>query len=387
MKRLLSALLMGVAISAQAAFTPTEDGLYARFTTSMGEFTAQLEMEAVPLTVANFIGLAEGSKTWMDLEAEVLVRAPFYEGITFHRVIDGFMIQAGSRNGLGTDGPGYRFADDMRPDLTHVAEGILSMANSGPNTNGSQFFITLGATPWLDGNHSVFGRIVDGMATVQAIGDVPTNSANAPLDPVLIQSIDILRVGAQAEAFSSNNWTKAGVVAGKPSFAVSGGQVYVREKLEDDRTTSLYQSSDLVTWTSLPWPPEANDLDPHFLSYPVTDSSAPFFRSITFINAETENRSGDNLRISLEGIEPIELFLLSPDEGGTYTFDTRTDEPILGYRWYPLGENRYQLHISMNGLFDMQMYFTITHNEGGTAFVRVLNPDNPFNLEGTFSFF
>lgn len=124
-----------------------EDGLFAIFQTNRGSFTAQLDYEKAPSTVANFIGLVEGTRGWLDAQTGALRREPFYNGITFHRVISGFMIQGGSPNGQGTDGPGYSFGDEFHPALRHDAAGILSMANSGANTNGSQFFITLAPTP------------------------------------------------------------------------------------------------------------------------------------------------------------------------------------------------------------------------------------------------
>ena len=137
--------------------------LYARFVTSEGPFTVRLFDQEVPNTVANFVGLAEGTKEWTDPRTNEKVTQPYYDGIIFHRIIDGFMIQGGDPLGQGIGGPGYKFADEFHPSLRHSKAGILSMANSGPNTNGGQFFITLGPTPHLDNRHSVFGEVVEGM--------------------------------------------------------------------------------------------------------------------------------------------------------------------------------------------------------------------------------
>lgn len=153
------------------------------------------------MTVANFVGLAEGTKTWMDDETGAVHQAPFYDGIIFHRVISDFMIQAGSRNQIGTDGPGYRFPDEISNGLLHDSAGILSMANSGLDSNGSQFFITVKGTPWLDGIHTVFGRVISGQDVVQAISSVATDDNNRPMEDVAIQTIDILRIGTDAAAF------------------------------------------------------------------------------------------------------------------------------------------------------------------------------------------
>ncbi len=166
--------------------------LYAHFTTSDGNFTVRLFDAETPNTVANFTGLAEGSKEWTDPRTGRKAKQPYYNGTVFHRVIDGFMIQGGDPLGQGTGGPGYKFADEFHPRLRHSKAGILSMANSGPNTNGGQFFITLAATPWLDDKHSVFGEVVEGMDVVKKIGSTPTGKpGDRPLKPITIQSVTI----------------------------------------------------------------------------------------------------------------------------------------------------------------------------------------------------
>ncbi|MEA2084014.1 MAG: peptidylprolyl isomerase [Thermodesulfobacteriota bacterium] len=165
-----------------------EDGLYAKFMTDKGDIVCRLEYEKTPLTVVNFIGLAEGSK---DSNKEKGVR--FYDGLIFHRVIPDFMIQGGCPSGTGTGGPGYRFSDEIDSSLKHDGPGILSMANAGPGTNGSQFFITHMATPWLDGKHTVFGRVISGQNVVDTIrkGDKLTK-------------VEIIRVGDKVESFKAD---------------------------------------------------------------------------------------------------------------------------------------------------------------------------------------
>ncbi len=168
--------------------------LYAHFKTSEGNFTARLFDAETPNTVANFVGLAEGTKEWSDPRTGRTVKQPYYNGTIFHRVIDGFMIQGGDPLGQGTGGPGYTFADEFHPTLRHSKAGILSMANRGPNTNGGQFFITLAETPWLDNKHSVFGEITDGMDVVRKIGRTPTSKpADRPVTPITLESITIER--------------------------------------------------------------------------------------------------------------------------------------------------------------------------------------------------
>ncbi|MGH7360882.1 MAG: peptidylprolyl isomerase [Candidatus Methylomirabilales bacterium] len=163
----------------------------------MGTIVIRLHEDKAPNAVENFVGLATGAKEWTDPKTGGKVTRPLYNGTIFHRVIPNFMMQGGDPLGTGAGGPGYRFADEFHPDLKHSKAGILSMANAGPNTNGSQFFITHRATPWLDGRHSVFGEVVEGMPVVEAIGTVPRDGGDRPLKPVLLQEVLIGR-GAPA---------------------------------------------------------------------------------------------------------------------------------------------------------------------------------------------
>jgi cyclophilin family peptidyl-prolyl cis-trans isomerase len=151
---------------------------HAKIETSLGDFKIELYETEVPNTVGNFVKLAEKN---------------FYDGIIFHRVIDGFMIQGGDPTGTGRGGPGYQFADEIHPKLKHSSEGMLSMANAGPNTNGSQFFITLTPTPHLDGRHTVFGKVVEGMDVVKKIGKTPTERGDRPVTDVVMKSVKIER--------------------------------------------------------------------------------------------------------------------------------------------------------------------------------------------------
>ncbi len=170
-------------------------GLYAKFETTLGNFTIELFEDKAPKTVGVFTGLASGTLEWTHPGTGEKHTKPYYDGIIFHRVIDGFMIQGGDPLGKGYGGPGFQFADEFHPDLRHDKAGILSMANAGPNTNGSQFFITLGPTPHLDKRHSVFGQVVDGLDVVKIIGRTPTDGQDRPKTPVVIQKLTIERVG------------------------------------------------------------------------------------------------------------------------------------------------------------------------------------------------
>ena len=196
--RIACSALAAIAIASHAADSQTNalaDGLYAEMNTSKGKILLQLEFEKTPLTVANFVGLAEGTKHYSKSPGETAKEQgkPFFDGLNFHRVIGNFMIQGGCPHGTGTGSPGYRFRDEIHPTLKHDKAGILSMANAGPETNGSQFFITHNATPHLDGKHTVFGHVVEGQDVVNKIerGDK-------------ITSVKIVRVGEKAKAFKGD---------------------------------------------------------------------------------------------------------------------------------------------------------------------------------------
>ncbi len=164
------------------------DRINAVFQTTMGEFEVELFAKECPETVWNFVNLAEGRQETPAKDG------PYYDGITFHRVIDGFMIQAGCPQGTGRGGPGYKFVDEFTPTLRHSGPGILSMANtSQPGTNGSQFFITLVPTPFLDGKHTVFGKVISGMEVVSKIGKTPTGAQDKPINEVKIEKVTIKR--------------------------------------------------------------------------------------------------------------------------------------------------------------------------------------------------
>jgi peptidyl-prolyl cis-trans isomerase A (cyclophilin A) len=167
----------------------------ATLNTNKGPITIELYDNHAPKTVANFVGLAEGTKAYTDPNTGQPGSGPYYDGVVFHRVIDGFMIQGGDPTGTGTGGPGYKFADEFHPDLHFGQPYLLAMANAGPGTNGSQFFITVGPTPHLNGRHTIFGIVADeeSKAVVNAIAKAPTDARDRPLDEVVIDSVDIAK--------------------------------------------------------------------------------------------------------------------------------------------------------------------------------------------------
>jgi peptidyl-prolyl cis-trans isomerase A (cyclophilin A) len=174
-------------------------GTYAVIETSLGPIVCQLFNKETPKTVENFTGLAEGTKEFQDIKTGKPTKRPFYDGLIFHRVIPQFMIQGGCPLGTGTAGPGYQFEDEIVPSLTFDRPGRLAMANSGPNTNGSQFFITQVPTPWLNGHHTIFGQVVEGQNVVDKIVGVERGPGDKPVTDVVIKKISITRV-AQSPA-------------------------------------------------------------------------------------------------------------------------------------------------------------------------------------------
>ncbi len=173
---------------------PGTGDLYARFVTTMGNIVIRLAEHQAPNTVKNFVGLAMGTQPWKDPKTgEEKNGVPYYDGLIFHRVIPDFMIQGGCPIGQGTGNPGYKFQDEFHPELRHSGPGILSMANSGPASNGSQFFITERATPHLDNKHSVFGQVVAGLDLIGKIARVPKAGGDRPATPVVMQKVEIFR--------------------------------------------------------------------------------------------------------------------------------------------------------------------------------------------------
>ena len=266
----LSVFLFGMGITAQAQLT--NDGIYAIFDTTLGSFTSEIYYAEAPMAAANFIGLAEGSLDWIDAPSGRLNQGPFYDGIIFHRVIDGFVIQGGSPNGQGTDGPGYVFKDEFNPALLHTNAGIFSMANSGDDSNGSQFFITLAPTPHLDNIHMVFGEVIDGLSVVQAIGDVDTDCivlgtngcstaqecffcptctecSNRPVTDVVMNSVQILRIGTAAQAFdpSTNNIPICQALEAAAGHSASNS--FLQFQASSNQNLYISESTNLVDWT------------------------------------------------------------------------------------------------------------------------------------------
>lgn len=192
---ILSFIVIGLALIPEGAAEEKKlpPGLYAVMETSQGNITLELFEKDAPKTVANFVGLAEGTKEWTDPKTRQKVKRPLYDGVVFHRVIPGFMIQGGDPLGNGTGGPGYQFEDEFSANLKFDRPGRLAMANAGRNTNGSQFFITEGATDWLNNRHTIFGQIIEGQEVVKKIVALPRDERDRPKTEVVINKVKIIR--------------------------------------------------------------------------------------------------------------------------------------------------------------------------------------------------
>lgn len=236
-------LTFAALLAGAARAVPAADGLYATFDTTQGVYTLELFFEEVPVTVANFVGLAEGSRAWVDFETGEVSNEPFYDGLKIPRAEPGFVIQMGSPDNSLSGGPGYQFGDEFHPALAHFGVGVASMANSGADTNGSQLFITLASTRFLDDKHSVFGVVVEGLNVVQAIGALPGGT-------VTINKVTITRVGTAAEAFDPAGWGLPVVAASPVDLDVSGAPAAYLLKYTPKPFTEFYafQSGNLSDW-------------------------------------------------------------------------------------------------------------------------------------------
>ena len=227
-----------------------QDGLFANIVTSSGTLRAELYPDEAPLAVSNFVGLVEGSQTAINPATGQLIKNDFYDGTVFHRVIPNSLIQAGSPTGKASDGPGYSFQDEFHPSRTFDSPFVLAMANSGPNSNGSQFFITVASAPEFNNVHTVFGGLVEGNAIATSISGVSTDQLERPLTPITIESITIDRVGEAANAFQPDLGGLPVASQITPKIAKKGGSFQLDLDFEERTDYRLYISRDLQQWTS-----------------------------------------------------------------------------------------------------------------------------------------
>ncbi|MEC7907346.1 MAG: peptidylprolyl isomerase, partial [Verrucomicrobiota bacterium] len=323
---------------------------------------------------------------------------PFYDGITFHRIIENFVIQAGSPNGTGSDGPGYSFADEIESDLKHNAKGVLSMANAGPNTNGSQFFVTLSSetATHLDGRHAVFGLVVDGIEVVDAIGLAPTGANGAPTDPITINSATILRVGEAAEAFSPASFLRPFEVEVEPKIDIGDdGSASVTFPRTETRDYFFYQTSDFQDVkgpTRLLWSPATPDSIEHVFELPESGDEPVFYYYSELGLPWPESNPGFkvNFELPTESGFGSHTVILGEDFAGRFTSGFNPDEPLdCEYGWYDLGD-RIQMYFffPFESWYEVQIHLGKDGLEEDTAFMTVNDPffNQDFSHTGAFSF-
>lgn len=358
MKKLIFCFLL---VCGAAVAAPTNDGMYATMQTTMGDVCFELYYTNTPRTVANFVSLAEGTRPWIDPRTTFVSNNPYYDGIIFHRAISNFMIQCGSPKGDGTDGPGYTFEDEFDPTLRHDRPGVVSMANSGPDSNGGQFFITVTNTAWLDDVHTVFGHVVEGMSVVSNIAAVATTN-DKPLVDITITNLFITRNGTNALSFAVTNQSLPEVAA--IHVEIDG------LNLSAGTATSCYQygysSTNLSDWkedVSDYWPvPDGN------WNLTATDESQEYFHANRVVYPTDKNRTGS----------PIShRFVMDIDTGDTFTITPTginnggvmlNSGPNRSMTYWDWGANPFSVQfIVYNGLFYYRFDLYYTSPTGGSC--------------------
>lgn len=392
---IFASILIGCVSTGVAQYT---NGIYAEFNTSMGSYTCRLEYATAPKATANFIGLATGQRAWLDLPSGVVKTVPFYNGTTMHRVVADFMNQGGSPNGQGTDGPAYSFVDEFSPSLRHDGFGVLSMANSGPDSNGSQYFITVGPTPWLDDVHTVFGRLYGGSNVVYAINRVATDGNDKPLTNVMVQSVVIRRVGTAAAAFDINAQGLPLVNHLHVQIAAFDGSPNVKFTNQINCNARIYRSTNLLSWRGINFGYETGvsqvgGLVPSMLlpreffrGVQVQYPPALFTPRYVYGRTLTLNFSGGNgtfvLGFSGSGGETYGTYTSTIGASGQIIFYSWTQDPYRG-RLLPLVMENFGYIMELHLDYDSASAGTFK----GTGFVELFYPSpiGSFPVSGTFT--
>lgn len=382
--RIVLGVALGLGVSPRVA--AGAEGLFADFETSLGNFTCRLEPDYAPLAVANFIGLATGVRPSLDPATGSLRFQRFFDGLTFHRVIPNFMIQGGSPNGMGTDGPGYAFLDEFHPSERHDGPGVLSMANSGPNSNGAQFFVTVAATPWLDDVHTIFGRVIDGQPVVKAISDVPADSSNRPATPVRIERVTIRRVGAAAEAFDIEAQALPKLEGVPLEIAPNGSGIRLQFESPAFGHLHLRESADLKTWSAESLGIQLGTSALETVARPATGSAR--FYALTRVQYPGSTRAprdlhGRILTIDFDGALGRLTITFNEQGGGGYRYGEDTGT-VTGYSWAQQPYRGQLWPIEFSALVPMtwRLDFATDHQGrfSGTAYTAT-----PVAVSGTFT--
>ncbi len=373
-------LLSGLTTNAQT------DGIFADFTTSMGSFTCRLDYAIAPKAVANFIGLATGEKAWLNETTGRVRTNAFYDGLTFHRVIADFMIQGGSPNGMGTDGPGYAFTDEFSTSARFNSFGKLAMANSGPDSNGAQFFITVAPTTWLNDVHTIFGSVVSGSNVVYAISRVQTDPANnKPLTNVVVQKVGIRRVGTAAQAFDIKAQGLP-IVTNLPLAIAPQNGVSLSFANQPFAENRLYWSTNLPEWSLERLGIEGSTVI-NTVQLPIDAPQKFYSLAQTRYNSGTlspKNVLGKQLVEKLTGVGTI-TNTFDMQGAGTYSFPPYSGGTIRGYGWTQEPYDYGRIWFDYSGLVSMQIRLAFTNATGGTLTGTAYTLPTPSSLSGTFS--
>lgn len=390
------ALILAAAclLVAVAQALPSEEGLYATFATSQGSFVARLDYDKAPHTVANFIGLAQGTRPWVDFMRGNLSTHPFYDGIIFHRVISGFVIQAGSLNKQGTDDPGYSFGDEFHKELRHDTAGVLSMANAGSNSNGSQFFITLAPTSWLDNKHSVFGHIVEGMNIVEAISNQPTPEVYDPqFGYTTIQSVTITAIGSSATNFKNTPPAGLPLITGtSPTLQRQGGALQLTTPRPAFSKNFIFNSTNLTNWTSyMQQEDRVSSGSPFEITVAPENESREFYRVVraNYI-PRPQALIGKTLTLNATSASQTLTITIAADEGyaedgnfGSVVIDNGAPMLLRGYYLWPTLSTLY-FDVGFGGAYTFALNFSDASHGWFTCQVYGTENQDVWPIFGTF---
>ena len=380
------AICTGLVVCAGLRAEAQANGIYADFTTSMGSFTCRLEYAIAPKAVANFIGLATGQRPWLDLRTGAVRSNAFYEGLTFHRVIPAFMIQGGSPNGLGTDGPGYVFPDEISPALQFDGPGMLAMANSGTNSNGAQFFVTVTNTAWLNHGYTIFGVLVGGSNVVNAIDRVATDANNKPLADVVLQHVGIRRVGAAAQAFDIHTANLPAVNRSPLRIASGNGHATLTFTNQLYAANHLFASTNLTTWADLDL---GIEVTPPFANVATRPTTLPreFFRfaQVLYPSSTFAPRSLVGRTLTLRFTNGLTVTIAFNASGaGTYTLSAGPPGVVTGYTWNQAPYRGLLWPVYFSGLVPMTLKLDFAEATSG-AFSGTAYTSPASSVSGTFA--
>jgi peptidyl-prolyl cis-trans isomerase A (cyclophilin A) len=383
----LAAAWLGFCSTSRAAYT---NGIYAEFNTTMGSYTCVLYYASAPKAVANFVGLATGQRAWVGPTGNAK-KGAFYNGTIFHRVIGDFVIQGGSPNQMGNDTPGYAFVDEFTSALRFDRFGVLAMANAGPDSNGSQFFVTAEPTPWLNDVHTIFGRLYGGSNVVYAINHVATDGGGKPLTNVVIQSLIIQRVGTAATNFDVNAQGLAIVTNIPLKISKVGTNISLTFSNKLFADTRVFASADLSNWSLASIGIDLVAPVSNSVSFPVS-GSRQFFRAAQVQYPATtlapKTVYGRTITITFtNGIFGQDVVTFNSSGGGTSTYNG-SPGTVLGYAWYQGPFNGTFYPLAVEQLLDMELHLNY-HTATAGSFTGTLYNFFPYvpagNVSGYFT--